>query len=443
MQDLAEAEGIASLICLPITREQEREGIITAYFSSPHGPPQEQINFLNIVATEIAAALDGVRLRARQMAALCAVENLTRLQQDLDDFLEQLLETTLSCGVTERGAILLYDSAATTWHHWVQRGLSDGPGGPCFGLAISLAEEARRAGWVILIPDLARHLGSDQGITYGLRSAVAAPPVAGGEVLGALVMASQRSHLFQPRHASFFSAIAHQAALAIRNAQLHTQVQQMTILEERYRLSREMHDGLAQTLSSLGWQLDHLKMLLRKGDLEGLARELADTRQAVRDAYMDVRGAIDGLRLAVDHPGGLVAALAEYVADFEKRTGILAHFQADDELRVLPSQAGLQLLRIAQEGLTNVRKHAAAHHAWVRLQSASGGIELIIADDGQGFDAHLPRGHHHLGLASMRERAHSLGGSFTLATSSGQGTRITVTVPDPLSEDQPCPGAGA
>jgi len=364
------------------------------------------------------------------------VENLTRLQQSLDDLLEQVLATTLAGWGAESGAVLLYDDAAATWHHWAQQGLGDSPGDPSLGLAIHLAEEARRAGQVILIPDLDRRLGLDPTVVQGATSAAAAPLVAGGEFLGVLVMASHRSRLFQPRHASFLLAIAHQAALAISNAQLHTQVQQLAILEERYRLSREMHDGLAQTLSSLGWRLDHLKMLLSKGDVEGLARELSDTRQAVRDAYLDVREAIDGLRLAVDHEGGLVAAVTEYVTDFEKRTGIRSHFWADDSLPDLAAQTDLQLLRIVQEGLTNVRKHAVAHHVWVRLQSTSEGIELIIADDGQGFDPHLPRGRHHLGLASMRERAQSLDGGFTLATSPGRGTRITVTVPNGLSEGQ-------
>jgi nitrate/nitrite-specific signal transduction histidine kinase len=80
----------------------------------------------------------------------------------------------------------------------------------------------------------------------------------GRELIGVLLMATQQVNFFQPHQSPFFGAIAHQAALALSNAQLHTQVQQMAILEERYRLSREMHDGLAQTLGSLGWHLDYL-----------------------------------------------------------------------------------------------------------------------------------------------------------------------------------------
>lgn len=428
LQDLARAEDIASLICLPITREQKREGIISAYFSSPDGPPGEQISFLNIVATEIAAALEGVRLRSQQSAALYTVENITQAR-NLNDLLEQILGAVLAGLGVESGAILLYDTDTATWHHWAQRGLGNGPGDPSFGLAIRLAEEARQARRVILVPDLSRHLDADSNITGDLVSAAIAPLTTGGEFLGVLMIASNKSGFFQPRYAPFLSTIAHQVALALNNAQLHAQMQQMVILKERYRLSREIHDGLAQTLSFIGWQLDHLQMLLNKGELEALSKGLDDARKAVRATYMDVREAIDGLRLAVDHPRGLIGALTEYVDDFEKRTGIAVYFQYDDRLPHIPPQTELQLLRIVQEALTNVRKHAAANHAWIQLASNREEIELIIADDGRGFDPHIPIERHHLGLASMRERAHNLGGSFTLATSLGRGTRITVTVP--------------
>jgi signal transduction histidine kinase len=254
--------------------------------------------------------------------------------------------------------------------------------------------------------------------------------LAGGELLGALVMFAERPKHFQARHASFFQAIAHQAALAISNARLHAQVQQMAVLEERYRLSREMHDGLAQTLSGLGWQLDHLKSLLADGRLEALEDELAFGRRMVREAYMDVREAIDGLRLVVDHPGGLAAALQEYAADFQARTEIETAVEIDKEMAPLSSETKLQLLRIVQEALTNIRKHAAASHVQVRLQyqPKAGQLALTIADDGRGFDPALPRGRGHLGLATMRERAQSQGGDFTIVTGPDQGTRITVTL---------------
>jgi signal transduction histidine kinase len=431
VQDLAQTEGIQSLICLPLSRGQERTGIITAYFPSPDGPPEEQIQLLNIVATEIASALDGIHLRANQMATLYAVEHLGQTELDLGDLLEQILDTTLAGWGAPGGALFLYNEADAIWHHWAQRGLgSDADPGP-FDLAMRLAEEVRLGGQPLLIPDLSEQTDNDVTAVGGLGSAAAAPLLAGGEMLGALVMVADRPNLFEPRQAPFFQAIAHQASLAISNAQLHAQVQQMAVLEERYRLSREMHDGLAQTLSALGWQLDRLKKMVADGRLEVLEPEIALGQRMVREAYMDAREAIDGLRLVVDHSGGLASALAEYIADFERRTGIEATLELEQELPPISAEAELQLLRIVQEALINVRKHAMAKHAWVRLQAprSNAKVTLTIADDGQGFDPTLPRGRGHVGLSTMRERAQSQGGEFTVVTGPKQGTRVTVTLP--------------
>lgn len=431
MQSLAASEGIRSLACVPLIREQRREGILTAYFPSPEGPPEQQVQLLNIVATEIAAALDSVRLRQQQMATLYAVEGLMRDEQNLDEMLEQVLHISLSGWNVSHGAILLWNQAEETWTHWVQVHPDQNGSRAFFDLVLRLAEQVRQDQHPVMIPDLTKQPRLLPQNTAGFGSAGADVLVSGGNILGALVMIAQPRGRFGPAQAPFFSAIAHQAALAISNAQLHAQVQQLAILDERYRLSREIHDGLAQTLGSLGWQLDHLDLLLESGDVRAARDVLAGTRQATREAYMDVREAIDGLRLAADHASGLASVLAEYVEDFEDRSGIETAFQASAPVTpvTVAPEAELQLLRIAQEGLTNVRKHASARHAWVTLQVGIDQIELTVADDGRGFDPRLPRGRQHVGLAGMRERAHTLGGTVTLATSPGQGTRLTVTVP--------------
>lgn len=428
MQQVAQAEGIQSLICLPITREQKRDGIITAYFPAPDGPPPDQIQLLNIVGTEIAAALEGVRLRARQMATIYAVERIAQTRQNLDTLAEQVLQTCRAAWKAEAGAIFLYEAAGGAWSSLARQGLGADPTDPRYGLGISLAEASRVKGHPIILPELHSDDPIARGVN-GLASAAAVPLLAEGETLGVLFLASTRPRTFQVRHVPFLSALAYQAALAVRNAQLHLQLGHMAVVEERYRLSREMHDGLAQTLTSLGWRLDHLDMLLAKGQFESLATSLADARQIVRETYLDVREAIEGLRLAVEHPGGLVAALQEYTAEFTDRSGILAEFTGQVDGTHLSPTTELQLLRIVQEALTNVRKHSGAHHAWVCLSRTADRLELVIADDGRGFDPALSRGRHHMGLISMRERAESLGGTFTLATGSNQGTRITVVVP--------------
>ena len=436
LQSLAREEDIASLICLPITQKQKREGIISAYFSSPDGPPAGEIRFLNIVATEIAAALEGVRLRAQQMAALYAVDRAIQESQGVDALLEQMLTITTDGWDAEAGAIFLYESQEGAWTIHAQRGLGVDVSDPRYGLAIHLVERAWQTDDTVIVPEIQ----ADDSLTTrdagGLVSMAAVPLLTEGETLGVLFLASTRPQVLASRQASLLSTLAHQIALIVRNTQLHSQLSRVAVLEERYRLSREMHDGLAQTVSYLGWQLDHLETLLEKEQWESLAAELTEAKRMVREIYLDVREAIDGLRLAVEHPDGLTAALQEYSADFATRSGIATDFTGPTDGVNLPPETGLQLLRIAQEALTNVRKHSGACHVWTRLMWDGEHLEMVIADDGQGFDPAIHRDRHHLGLAAMRERAESIGGTFTIATGPSQGTHITVTVSVPPSKNE-------
>ncbi|CAG1772915.1 partial Signal transduction histidine-protein kinase/phosphatase DegS, partial [uncultured bacterium] len=232
-------------------------------------------------------------------------------------------------------------------------------------------------------------------------------------------------------HVELLATMAHQIALAIRNTQLYAQLGEMAVYEERYRLSREIHDGLAQTLAYIGLQTERLEKLLVDGRTDKAMTELADMRQSLRAAYVDVREAIDGLRLGIDNPDQLAIRLAEYAADFSRQTNIEARFVAEPADVTCEAAAAVQLLRIAQEALTNVRKHAQAGRVDIRLSARPHEIELSVTDNGRGFpnlseSAHAFRRH---GLATMRERAQSLGGTLTIATGVIQGTRVVATIP--------------
>ena len=190
-----------------------------------------------------------------------------------------------------------------------------------------------------------------------------------------------------------------------------------------------MHDGVAQTLSYLGMQAEHIEHLVERGDSARLPQELQELRRVIADAYLDVRETIDGLRLTVDQPGGFVGALQTHVDDFTRRTGLPVDCSCVDAPSNLPPDVALHLLRITQEALANIRRHASAQHVRVSLARENGTLELTVSDDGQGFDPGSPMDRQHVGLASMRERVRSIDGQLTLATSPGQGTRITARVP--------------
>lgn len=349
----------------------------------------------------------------------------------LDELPAQILGITLDCWEVQRGAILLYDQERAIWHHWTQQGLGDDVAQSYFDFVRRLADQVRHSQEPVLMQRLAQDPGVASNAEFEPGSAAVAPLLAGSEFLGALVILADRPHFFDPRQTGFLSALTAQAALALSHALLHTQVQHTAILEERYRLSREFHDGLAQTLSSLGWQLDHLTILLDQNQRSQLETELGSCRRLVREAYLDVREAIDGLRLRSYHPGNFVSLLQEYLVDFERRSSIKTGLEIDHKPISISLETELHLLRIAQEALSNVRKYANAGQVLVQVKvcEVDDRLHLTIADDGCGFDATRPAGRTHLGLTTMRERVASQNGDFTLVTGPNQGTRITITLP--------------
>ena len=421
----AQAEGIGSLVCLPIAHEQERVGVIAAYFPSADGPPEDQIRLLNILGGTLAAMLESLRTRTRQIGALHALDRASQATDTLGDFAAQVLDIATSGWEAQAGGLFLYNLDTQTWTCRAGRGLGRDMTDPRFDLALQLAHQARAAGKPIVIPEL------DHDGRHDLLSVAAAPLVAEGQTLGAIFLGARRRNALAERHTELLATMAHQIAMAVSNAQLYTKVSQMAVYEERYRLSREIHDGLAQTLAYLGLQTERLEKLIASGKSQAAAGELAEMRQSIRAAYVDAREAIDGLRLSMENPEQLAARLADYVTEFSRQTELAAYFTAEPaELTTDPAIA-LQLLRITQEALTNVRKHALAHRVDVRLRASAGELELTVTDDGRGFpDFPQPNGaSRRYGLATMRERAEGLGGALTIATGPGQGTRIAVAVP--------------
>jgi nitrate/nitrite-specific signal transduction histidine kinase len=430
LQDQARQEGIHSLICLPIVQAEERIAVLSAYFPSADGPPEDQIRLLNILGGVVAAALDGLHARRRQAKTLGALDQATQSTDALDELAVQVLNIAISGWEADGGGLFLYDKQTQTWSCSAQYNLGKNWSEPRYDLALEMARLTVGRKMPLIQSKM------EAGLAHGLRSVAAAPLIAEGETLGALFLGSKRPRGLNESHRELLATMAHQMALAIHNVQLYSKLSQMAVIEERYRLSREFHDGLAQTLGYLGLQSERLETLLMTGQVDTAVAESAEMRRSIRAAYVDVREAIDGLRLGTESVGQLAARLGEYATEFTRQTGLHVNFTAVPEQIEVAPETALQLLRIAQEALTNVRKHAQAHGVDVRLRLVDAELELTITDDGRGFPDALPVGREYrsYGLASMRERTESLGGVLTVATQPGQGTRITVLVPRPDHE---------
>lgn len=221
-----------------------------------------------------------------------------------------------------------------------------------------------------------------------------------------------------------------QAALAIDNAHLHEQVSDLAVAQERLRISHEMHDGLAQILGYVNTKVQAAEMYLKRDKTEEATAQLRELANAARQAYTDVRESIIGLRTLPGPRQPLGDVLREYLDRWQEMSGVPTALTIEGDIRLLPS-AELQLVRIVQEALTNVRKHARASHASVALRRGNGSVLVTITDDGVGFDAAATRRSDipQFGLTTMRERTESIGGKLAIESRPGGGSTVRCEVP--------------
>jgi signal transduction histidine kinase len=214
------------------------------------------------------------------------------------------------------------------------------------------------------------------------------------------------------------------------NVNLRQHLETEDILGERQRLSREIHDGAAQTLSALRWQVQLLRRRLTAMGIE--LDEVKQLEKLAEKASQDTRESLELLRRYTGD-GSFLPHLKGYLEQFGQEGNITFDLDTEDGNLHLEAPIELQLLRICQEALANIRKHSGADHVDVKVKSLDGHLQVSIADDGQGFDALAyyrdgvkSNGH---GLTIMRERAESIGGKLIVLSLPGRGTQIQIEVP--------------
>ncbi len=245
--------------------------------------------------------------------------------------------------------------------------------------------------------------------------------------LGTMVLLSKKENSFSAEIMQLLESIGNQLGVAIENAKYHQHIEEIAVLEERARISRELHDSLAQTLGWLSIKTELLEEDIKLGKLEESTTEMTTIRNVVKDACYDVRESIDGLRTRPT--GDINLTIAAWIAEFRQRSKLKTEFHTGEEKLTLSPRIETELLRILQEALTNVRKHANAKSVNIYLQKKEKYVKLIIEDDGRGFNFDSQEDGRHFGLSIMRERAENLGGSFDLKSERNKGTRVTATLP--------------
>jgi nitrate/nitrite-specific signal transduction histidine kinase len=401
------------------------------------GDLAEQFNRMTAQLKELYASLEQrVADRTRELSALYQIATVARASLDLEEILERSLEQVLAVMKCEMGAVHLFDENSEVLRLEVWRGLPAEAitQATAVPLGQGLVSWVYERGEPVIVPQVVA--GERRLLAFPAdddQAYAGAPMRTKGQTLGVLSIIAPAGQSFTAEERALLAAIADQVAVTIENARLRAEAEQVAVLRERERLARDLHDSVTQSLYSLTLWIEAGLRSLRTRDLERIEEYLMRLGEGTRQAIRDMRLLVYELRPPVLEREGLVGALRERLDAVEKRSGIEARLIVEGHVECSIA-VEKELYHIAQEALNNVLKHAAPATVTVHLHADDSSVELEIADDGSGFDGHEVADKGGMGLVNMRQRAEQLGGSLTVLSSPGQGTRVRVDVPlDPLS----------
>ncbi len=263
---------------------------------------------------------------------------------------------------------------------------------------------------------------------------LALPLIAKGVGIGVLELSDRDGVSFLPADGQALQPFADAAAMALENARLYAQARESATLVERNRLARELHDTIAQGLTAVNLQLEAAQRSFERDP--GRARtRVVRAAELVRATLNDVRLSVWTLASPLVDAATLPAALYETTQRFAGRTGIAVACDHTGATPEISQAAATQVLRIVQEALHNIEKHAGATEVLVRSETTAGELRVSVVDNGQGFDPTSPTTSTSggFGLVSQRERARLVGGYFSLSSAPGAGTRVELRVGQTLS----------
>ncbi|MEU8818088.1 GAF domain-containing sensor histidine kinase [Actinoplanes sp. NPDC048796] len=293
------------------------------------------------------------------------------------------------------------------------------------------ADSAIADAWATQQPMTANRSQARSG-RKGDTSSLVVPLVAGVRTIGLVILETDVANAYPSSVVSEVTWVTDPAALRLEAALLFDDVRSLATNEERQRLAREIHDGVAQELVMVGYGIDNAQATLPEGADE-TAEELRSLRAEVTRVITELRLSLFELRSEVDRNGGLAAAIAEYARTLGTSAGLRVHFTFDESTARLPAATEAELLRIAQEAITNARKHAGASNLWVTCTVDPPYAEIEVSDDGRGFADDRPDGRY--GLTIMAERAERIRGRLKITPRHPSGTTVAVVLGSPARRD--------
>lgn len=382
-----------------------------------------------------------IQRRSQQLAALHGAAIALTTELDLNTVLQKVVDLARTLVNAQYGALGVLQEDGKFIEQFITSGISPqqraqmGVPPRGHGLLGALIHE----GTTIRIPNIAQDARS-AGFPPNhppMTSLLGVPIRFKGRVIGDLYVTDKRApdgalSVFSDQDQEVLEMFATQAAIAIENAQLYRQKQQLAVLQERDRFGMDLHDGIIQSIYAVGLRLEDAQTRIEGEPLEAQTR-LHQAILSLNDVIRDIRNYILDLRPQRFQGRDLRRGLDELVRDFRANTFLNVNLTADTvEENLLSPEQTVEILHVAQEALTNVRKHARATQVELDLVRDADALILTIEDNGIGMTSARNDGSGGNGLPNMRERARSAGGDLAIEPSDNNGTRVVLRIPLPL-----------
>jgi signal transduction histidine kinase len=372
----------------------------------------------------------------RSDRALYALDRATRAiagELDIGRVLQQIVDSVRDLVGARYAALGTFDRSGRI-EQFITSGMTDdlrariGPLPQGHGLLGTII----RDGATLRIPDISRHPESHGFPPHHppMQSLLGVPIRVGGTVVGNFYLTQKEGAVeFGDDDQELVEMFAGHAGIAIQNARLHQEVQSLAVVGERLRISRDLHDGIIQSIYAVSLSLEDAVDSIASDPMEASAR-VDRAIDRLHTTIADIRTFIVGL--GPESGTSLADALQGMARELLEGSGVTLDDDLAGALAVeqrLAPEGVHELVQIAREALSNVSRHSRASHAALRLQADGDMVTLTVEDDGVGFDAEARLGSGHFGLANLRDRAAALGGALTIESREAEGTRIIVRVP--------------
>lgn len=377
-----------------------------------------------------------VASRTRELAALYDVTAVASASLDLDQVMRESLARILEVMRCEIGSVHLLDKSEALLNLAAWQGTPEDiiPEIQTLPLGSGVAGRVIAHSGPLIVPAIEAEptaVPSASRLLAG-QAYVGAPMRAKGKVVGVLSVIGSAGREFSAEAVTLLASIADQVGIAVENAQLYEQTEALAVAEERQRLAREIHDTLAQGFTGINIQLEAVESALETQQQEIALERLSRARHLANQSLAEARRSVWALRSRSLEEKNLADALRDSARGLIAESGLTLTVEVQDDFPHIPLELETDLLRVTQEAVMNVVKHAEAQYVAIHLNYQANQIELQIKDDGRGFLVDLAKSDRRdgsgFGLTAMQERIARHGGTLQMDSRPQRGTNIIAKV---------------